>query len=273
MCALTSLAHTSELQLVPFILFGGCRTPSFTFQLHASSDAAFVGKQKQIIKRTKCKLLFLFVCFHPGQRLQWARRGPDKSKRRNRICMCEHKNMACKRQLQGKKVYASELFVCALRTDAWAFEFLRVLFDSRPRWGLAITPFSICCHTAHIVIPQFKGTLSGFKDLFKALILIGRGLFCHIKRGERGGRGNNATGLAEILKGGRLAEDLQCGEDWNLKYRTQNACCNRYEIGLLNSMKGWHFQKVCHEKALLFPFIYLRLYWHHVHSGNTQVSL
>lgn len=27
------------------------------------------------------------------------------------------------------------------------------------------------------------------------------------------GRGNNASGLAEILKGGRLAEDLQCGED------------------------------------------------------------
>lgn len=52
-----------------------------------------------------------------------------------------------------------------------------------------------------------------------------------------GGR-NIASGLAEILKGGRLAEDLQCGEDRNLKYRTQNACCNRYEIGLLKSMKG-----------------------------------
>lgn len=46
-------------------------------------------------------------------------------------------------------------------------------------------PFSICCHTAHIVVPQFKGTLSRFKDLFKALILIGRGLFCHIKEGGR----------------------------------------------------------------------------------------
>lgn len=50
--------------------------------------------------------------------------------------------------------------------------------------------------------------------------------------------GNNASELAEILKGGRLAEDLQCREDRNLKYRTQNACCNRYEIGLLKSMKG-----------------------------------
>lgn len=28
-----------------------------------------------------------------------------------------------------------------------------------------------------------------------------------------GGGGNNATALAEILKGGRLAEDLQRGEE------------------------------------------------------------
>lgn len=90
-------------------------------------------------------------------------------------------------------------------------------------------------------LPRFKGTLSCFKDLFKALILIGRGLFCHIKK-VGGGRqevlgGDNASELAEILKGGRLAEDLRCREDRNLKYRTQNACCNRYEIGL-KSMKG-----------------------------------
>lgn len=37
-------------------------------------------------------------------------------------------------------------------------------------------------------LPRFKGTLSCFKDLFKALILIGRGLFCHIKRVGGGDR-------------------------------------------------------------------------------------
>lgn len=71
-----------------------------------------------------------------------------------------------------RRCHARECF----QTRAWC--------DSRlHRGGRAIAPFSICCHTAHIVVPQFKGTLSGFKDLFKALILIGRGLFCHIKGG------------------------------------------------------------------------------------------
>ena len=46
-------------------------------------------------------------------------------------------------------------------------------------------------------VPQFKGTLSSIKDLFKALILIGRGLFCHIKREGEGG-----TGGRECVKGG-----------------------------------------------------------------------
>lgn len=81
-----------------------------------------------------------------------------------------------------------------------------VLCDSRPpRGGLAITPFSFCCHTAHIVIPQFKGTLNGFKDLFKALILIGRGLFCHIKRGREEVGGIMHQGWQRFLR----AEDWQ----------------------------------------------------------------
>lgn len=50
---------------------------------------------------------------------------------------------------------------------------------------------------------QFKGTLSSIKDLFKALILIGRSLFCHIKDASEGGtEGKNVSGrLAEILAG------------------------------------------------------------------------
>lgn len=91
-------------------------------------------------------------------------------------------HLSCKRQLQPSENTQSKVFVYACMC-ANVCDYVCMWCDSRPRWGLAITPFSICCHTAHIVIPQFKGTLSGFKDLFKALILIGRSLFCHIKRG------------------------------------------------------------------------------------------
>lgn len=149
---------------------------------------------------------------------------PWQIKAANWICICVHKTWPAKhncRALGKRYTTVSCLCVRFAQTQTRVFEFLRVLFDSRPCWGLAIAPFSICCHTAHIVIPQFKGTLSGFKDLFKALILIGRGLFCHIKRGREEAGGIMQQGWQRFLR----VEDWQriCGvgrtEIWNIGHR------------------------------------------------------
>lgn len=147
--------------------------------------------------------------------------GGEKEKVLNHICFCERN--ACTLKDNYSAIGWMLNVVCACKYS-WMCECIRacVSCDSRPHWGgLAITPFSICCHTAHIVILQFKGTLSGFKDLFKALILIGRGLFCHIKRGREEVGGIMHRGWQRFLR----AEDWQriCStgrtEIWNIGHR------------------------------------------------------
>lgn len=75
-----------------------------------------------------------------------------------------------------------------------------------PRRGQPISSFKPASTQLILSVCQFKGTLSSIKDLFKALILIGRGLFCHIKDASEGGtEGKNASGGA--------GKDSY-GEDW-----------------------------------------------------------
>lgn len=75
-----------------------------------------------------------------------------------------------------------------------------------PRRGQPISSFKPASTQLILSVCQFKGTLRSIKDLFKALILIGRGLFCHIKGMSEGGtEGKNASGGA--------GKDSY-GEDW-----------------------------------------------------------